>query len=73
METGKLILKSIWECKGPKAKTIMKKTQEVDKSPNNKMDYEATVLRQYGIGVRIEKRKKDQWDKIGNSQTDTHR
>ena len=54
MEIGKLILKCIWECKGPRAK---KNTQNIDKLklPNNKMDYKATVLSQCGNGVRIEK------------------
>ena len=55
MEIGKLILKYIWECKEPTAK---KKTQNVDKIklPNNMMDHKATVLRQCGIGIRIEKK-----------------
>lgn len=54
MEIGKLILKCIWECKGPRAK---KETQNIDKFklPNTKMDYKSTVLRQCGNGVRIEK------------------
>lgn len=37
----------------------MKKTPEVDKLPHSKMDYEGTILRQYSIDVRIEKRKKN--------------
>ena len=54
VEISKLILKYIWECKELRAK---KKTQNIDKIklPNNMMDYKATVLRQCGIGVRIEK------------------
>lgn len=52
-----MILKCIWECKGPRAK---KKTQNTDKFklPNTKMDHKATVLRQCGNGVRIEKEAK---------------
>jgi len=54
VEIGKLILKYTWECKELRAK---KKTQNVNKIelPNNMMDYKPTVLRQCGIGVRIEK------------------
>ena len=58
MEVDHLILKCMWECKGPRVKTIMKKTQKIDrlKLSNNKMDYKAIVLRQCGTGVRIEKK-----------------
>ena len=55
-EIEKFTLKFRWNLKGPKiVKTILKKNK-VGELPllNFRIDYEATVIKQYGTGTRID-------------------